>query len=51
MCLYKPGHESDTPPTQQEMAAMGKLIETCSAAGVLIAADGLQSSGKGARVN
>lgn len=27
MTLYKPGKESDAPPSQQEMAAMGQLIE------------------------
>jgi hypothetical protein len=50
MMLYKPGRESDTPPTQQEMAEMGRFIEEMAKAGVLIATDGLQSSSKGARV-
>jgi hypothetical protein len=50
MMLYKPGRESDAPPTQQEMAAMGQLIEEMAKAGVLIATDGLQPSSKGARV-
>jgi hypothetical protein len=50
MTLYKPGRESDAPPTQQEMADMGKLIEEMAKAGVLIATDGLQPSSKGARV-
>jgi hypothetical protein len=50
MMLYKPGRESDTPPTQQEMADMGQLIEEMTKAGVLIATDGLQASSKGARV-
>jgi len=27
MTLYKPGKESDAPPSQQEMADMGQLIE------------------------
>ena len=49
MTLYKPGYE-DRPPTEQEMAAMGQLIEEMAKAGVLIATDGLQSSSKGARV-
>jgi hypothetical protein len=50
MTLYKPGKESDAPPTQQEMADMGQLIEEMAKAGVLIATDGLQPSSKGARV-
>jgi hypothetical protein len=50
MTLYKPGRESDAPPTQQEMADMGQFIEEMAKAGVLIATDGLQPSSKGARV-
>ena len=50
MTLYKPGKESDAPPTQQEMADMGRLIEEMTKAGVLIATDGLQPSSKGKRV-
>ena len=50
MSLYKPGKELDAPPTQEEMANMGRLIEEMSRAGVLIATDGLQPSSKGVRV-
>jgi hypothetical protein len=50
MTLYKPGKESDAPPTQEEMAKMGRLIEEMARAGVLIATDGLQPSSKGVRV-
>ena len=50
MMLYKPGHESDTPPTQEEMTAMGQFIEEMARSGVLLATDGLQPSSKGARV-
>ncbi len=50
MTLYKPGKESDAPPSQQEMADMGRLIDEMAKAGVLIATDGLQPSSKGARV-
>jgi len=50
MCLYKPGKETDAPPTAEEMAAMGQLIEEMARTGVLVATDGLQSSKKGARV-
>jgi hypothetical protein len=50
MMLYKPGRESDAPPSSQEMAAVGKLIQEMMSAGVLIATEGLQPSSKGARV-
>jgi hypothetical protein len=50
MMLYKPGRESDAPPTEQEMRDMGQLIDDMAKAGVLIATDGLQVSSKGARV-
>jgi hypothetical protein len=50
MMLYKPGRESDAPPTREEMEAMGQLIGEMASAGVLIATDGLQPSSKGARV-
>jgi hypothetical protein len=50
MMLYKPGRETTTPPTPQEMAAMGQLIAEMTEAGVLLTTDGLQHSSKGARV-
>jgi hypothetical protein len=50
MMLYKPGRESDAPPTREEIEAMGQLIGEMASAGVLIATDGLQASAKGARV-
>ncbi|MEO8430809.1 MAG: YciI family protein [Acidobacteriota bacterium] len=50
MMLYKPGHETDAPPTEQEMAAMGQLIEDMAKTGVLVTADGLQPSSRGVRV-
>lgn len=50
MVLYKPGSESDAPPSQQEIEKMGKFIEEMAREGVLIATDGLQPSSKGARV-
>jgi len=50
MSLYKPGRESDAPPSEQMIAAVGQLIEEFARAGVLIATDGLQPSSKGARV-
>jgi hypothetical protein len=48
MMLYKPGRETDAPPTEKEMADMGQLIGEMAKAGVLIATDGLQPSSKGA---
>ena len=50
MMLYKPGRETDAPPSEREMAGVGQLIEEMAKAGVLIATDGLQPSSKGARV-
>ena len=51
LCVYRPGKpESDAPPSQEEMAAMGKLIDEMTRAGVLLAAEGCLSSSKGARV-
>ena len=50
MTLYKSGKEATAPPTEKEIADMGKLIEEMAKAGVLLAADGLQPSSQGARV-
>jgi hypothetical protein len=51
LCVYKPGTpETDRVPSQQEMAAMGKLIEDMTKAGVLLGTEGCDSSSKGARV-
>ena len=54
MMIYKPadtkGMEASAPPTQDEMAKMGEFIGELARSGVLLAADGLQASSKGARV-
>ena len=50
MMLYKPGRESDAPPTQRELEEMGQFIGEMAKEGVLLATDGLQPSSKGARV-
>jgi hypothetical protein len=42
--------ERNTPPTVDEMARMGKLIEDSMKAGVLLATEGCLPSAKGARV-
>lgn len=43
--------EAGVLPTEQQLAAMGKFNEDLVKAGVLLAADGLQASSKGARVS
>ena len=51
MMIYRPyAPESDAPPTEEEMAAMGAFIGELAASGVLIATDGLVPSSKGAKV-
>jgi len=42
--------ETGIPPSPENMAAMGKLIEEMAKAGVLLATEGCQPSSKGARV-
>ncbi len=50
LCLYKPAKPEGTPPTEQEMAEMGKLIETSMKSGTLLATEGCLPSAKGARI-
>jgi hypothetical protein len=50
MSLYKPGRESDRPPTPEEMQKVGALIEEMVKSGALLATDGLVSSSHGAKV-
>jgi hypothetical protein len=54
MCIYRPADtgkvEAGLPPSQEEMAEMGKLIGDMIKAGVLLATDGLLPSSKGVRV-
>jgi len=49
LCLYKPG-KPERPPTQQEMAELGKLIGEAMKDGWLIATEGCLPSATGARV-
>lgn len=52
LCLYRPGTpERETPPTQEEMDAMGKLIGDMAKAGVLLGTEGCLPSSKGTRVD
>ena len=50
MVLYKPGKDTNAPPSKQEMNAVGKLMDEMAKAGVLLENGGLQPSSKGARV-
>ena len=50
LCLYKPNKPEGTPPTQEEMATMGKLVEEGFKSGKLLATEGCLPSSKGARV-
>jgi hypothetical protein len=51
LCIYRPGTpETNTPPTQEEMTAMGKLIGDMAKAGVLLGAEGCLPSQFGSRV-
>lgn len=50
LCIYKPGKPEGTPPTQEEMDRMGKLIEESMRSGTLIATEGCLPSSLGARV-
>jgi hypothetical protein len=49
LSIYK-NRERNTPPTPEEMASMGKLIEDWMKSGKLIATEGCMPSALGARV-
>lgn len=49
LSIYKTA-ETSVPPTQEEMDAMGRLIEEMQASGALIATEGCLPSALGARV-
>ena len=54
LSLYKPADtarsEAGVPPTPEELATMGKLVEEGFKSGELLATEGCQPSSKGARV-
>jgi len=50
LCIYKPAKPEGAPPTQGEMAEMGKLVDEMKKAGVLLATEGCQPSSQGARI-
>jgi hypothetical protein len=50
LCLYKPAKPEGTPPRQEEMAEMGKLIEESFKSGILLATEGCLPTSLGARI-
>jgi hypothetical protein len=50
LCVYKPAKTESVPPTQEDVAEMGKLIEEGFREGWLLATEGCLPSEKGARV-
>ena len=50
LCLYKSAKPEGTPPTQQEMEVMGKLIEESMKSGILLATEGCLPSSFGMRI-
>jgi hypothetical protein len=50
LTVYKPSKVEGNPPTQQDMAEMGKLIEEGMKAGWLLSTEGCLPSSLGARV-
>ena len=50
LCLYKPAKAEGTPPREEEMAEMGKLIEESFKSGILLATEGCLPTSLGARV-
>ena len=50
LCVYKPSKAEGAPPSDGEIAAMGKLIQEMTNEGVLLSTEGCLPSSKGARV-
>ena len=50
LCLYKPAKAEGTPPREEEMAEMGKLIEESFKSGILLATEGCLPTSFGARI-
>jgi hypothetical protein len=50
LCLYKPAKAEGTPPREEEMAEMGKLIEESFKSGILLATEGCLPTSLGARI-
>ncbi|HLJ87159.1 MAG TPA: YciI family protein [Candidatus Angelobacter sp.] len=50
LCVYKTSKPEGIPPSQVEIAEMGKLIEEQTKSGILLSTGGCQPSARGARV-
>jgi hypothetical protein len=50
LCMYKPSKQEGIPPSQEDMAKMGKMIEEWTKSGVLLGTEGCLPSALGARV-
>jgi hypothetical protein len=50
LCLYKSAKPEGTPPTEKDIAEMGKLIEEWMKSGRLLATEGCLPSALGARI-
>ena len=50
LCIYKSSKPESIPPTQEEIAEMGKLIEDSTKEGILLSAEGCLPSAFGARI-
>jgi hypothetical protein len=54
LCLYKPDDrksaEAGVPPSPAALAEMGRFMEEMTKAGVLLVAEGLHASARGARI-
>jgi hypothetical protein len=50
LCLYKSAKDEAAPPTEREIAEMGRLVEEMTKEGVLLSTEGCQPTAMGARV-
>ena len=50
LCIYKTSKPEGVPPTQEEMAVMGKFVEEMKKSGALLGTEGCLPSAAGARV-
>lgn len=50
LCIYKPAKPEGAPPTHEDMAKMGKLVEDSMKVGYLLSTEGCMPSALGARV-
>lgn len=50
LCVYKPSKAEGVPPTQEQIATMGKFVEQAFKEGWLISTEGCLPSSRGVRV-